>query len=331
LRVETARRYFDLAMAQGDPRYVGYASGALAPLQSAPPNDPAYWTARGLIEQYNHDFDAALASLARASRLAPAVPEPYAWRAAVFMVQARYAQALDECAQLARVADPLWATGCRTYARAAGGALQPSYDALLKALAEHPDAEPALRQWVLTRLAEMALRLQLDSEAERFLQQAWTLGLTDQFLLGALSDFLLEHKRPAEVLRLLDGWERSDILLLRLALAAKDARDPRAGDWARQLRERFAAAAQRGDRLHEYEAARFELDIENKPDRALRLAASNYSIQREPRDAYMLMRAALAARQPAAAAPALDWWRAHRYEDPAFTALADQLSKPEAK
>src|SRR5512140_3787559 len=32
LRLEIARRYFDLAMAQGDPRYVGYATAALAPL-----------------------------------------------------------------------------------------------------------------------------------------------------------------------------------------------------------------------------------------------------------------------------------------------------------
>ena len=29
LRIEIARRYFDLSMAQGDPRYVGYASAAL--------------------------------------------------------------------------------------------------------------------------------------------------------------------------------------------------------------------------------------------------------------------------------------------------------------
>ena len=39
LRLEIARRYFDLAMAQGDPRYVGYASAAIAPLaQSAAGN-----------------------------------------------------------------------------------------------------------------------------------------------------------------------------------------------------------------------------------------------------------------------------------------------------
>ena len=52
----------------------------------------------------------------------------------------------------------------------------------------------------------------------------------------------------------------------------------------------------------------------------------NYSVQKEPRDAEMLMRAALAAGQAKAAQPALDWLRSSRYEDPALAALATQLA-----
>ncbi|HEY0824916.1 MAG TPA: hypothetical protein VGD76_14100, partial [Ramlibacter sp.] len=33
LRLDIAERYFALAMAQGDPRYVGYASSTIAPLE----------------------------------------------------------------------------------------------------------------------------------------------------------------------------------------------------------------------------------------------------------------------------------------------------------
>lgn len=332
LRTEVARRYFDLAQAQGDPRYVGYAMGVLAPLKASPPANAGYWFVRGLLEQYSHEFDAALSSLARAAQLDPRSPEPLAWRAAIFMVQARYPEALDECQRLAPLADPLWATGCRAYARAATGALQPAYDALLKALAEaHGKAPPALQLWVLVRLAEMAQRLDLPAQAERHFQQAQALGLADQFLLASHADFLLAHGRPAEVLTLLAAWERSDVLLLRLTLAAHASGDPRARDWTRQLRERFEAARARGDRLHEYEAARFELDIETRPARALRLAASNYVTQREPRDALILMRAALAAKQPAAAAPALDWLHASRYQDPVLTSLADRLHAAEVR
>src|SRR5947199_2550225 len=43
LRLEIARRYFDLAMAQGDPRYVGYASAAIGPLDKLAPANAGYW------------------------------------------------------------------------------------------------------------------------------------------------------------------------------------------------------------------------------------------------------------------------------------------------
>jgi Tfp pilus assembly protein PilF len=325
LRLEIARRYFDLAMAQGDPRYVGYASAALNPMAGKADKDPAYWTARGLVQQYSHDFAGAMQSLEKASELDPQAAEPIAWRAAIDMVQAKYPEALAECTKLVPLVHPLHAQGCTAYVQASTGNLQPAYDALSKELAA-ADAGPELALWTHTRLAEMAIRLNRPADAEAHFRQALQLGVTDQFLLGAYSDFLLQQKRPAEVVKLLADWERSDILLLRLALAGKAMAEPRAGDWAAQLRDRFAAAALRGDRLHEQEAARFELDVEGQPGKALDLASRNYTAQKEARDAEILLRSALAANQPKAAQPALDWLRATHYEDPAMAALAVQLA-----
>ncbi|WP_372827884.1 hypothetical protein [Polaromonas sp.] len=329
LRLEIARRYFDLAMAQGDPRYVGYASSALAPLAQSAAGNAGYWLLRGLIEQYTHQFDAALASLAKSAALDSRSPEPLSWRAAIFMVQAQYAAALAECERLAPLADPLLGAGCSAYVRAATGQLQPAFETLASTV-RSAKTSPEMLLWLNTRLAEMAMRLQRNDLAEDYFKNALKLGITDQFLLGAYADFLMARQRPAEVLTLLTGWERSDILLLRLALAGRAAKDTRAADWSAQLRERFQAAALRGDRLHEQEGARFELDIENQPARALDLATRNYQDQKEPRDAEILMRAALAAKQPRAAVPALDWLRTSKYEDPALKALADKLSTPGA-
>lgn len=330
LRIELARRYFDLSMALGDPRYVGYASAAIAPLAQAVPSDTPtgarYWLVRGMLQQYSHDFAPALASLGRASELDAKAAEPIAWRAAIHMVQARYAEALTECTRMVPLAHPLLAQGCTAYVQASTGQLATAYDRLRQALAEATGSGPELALWNLTRLAEMAQRLQRLDEAEAHFKQALQLGLTDQFLLGAYADFLLAGKRPAEVLRLLADWERSDILLLRLALAGQAAGDSRAAGWREQLRERFDAARQRGDRLHEQEAARFELDLQGNPARALALAQSNYAVQKEPRDALVLMRSALAARQPAAAQPALEWLRTSHYEDPQMAQLAADLA-----
>jgi len=331
LRLEIARRYFDLAMAQGDPRYVGYATAAIGPLDKLAPSNAGYWLVKGQLQQYSHDFAGALASLKKASELDPQSPEPIAWRAAIDMVQARYADALAECTRIVPLAHPLYAQGCTAYVQAATGHLRPAYEALEKNLAEADDVPAELKLWTLTRLAEMAIRLQRADEAERHFKAALALRVTDQFLLGAYADFLLAHQRPQEVIKLLADWERSDILLLRLALAGKAAGDSRAKNWADQLRDRFNAAAQRGDRLHEQEAARFELDVEGQAQKALDYAARNYTAQKEARDADILMRTALAANNPKAAEPAMAWLKESNYEDPEMASFAARLTQAGAK
>ena len=325
LRLDIAQRYFALAMAQGDPRYVGYAGATIAPLAQSTPNDARYWLVRGQLQQYGHDFDGALASLKRASELSPDAVEPVAWRAAIHMVQARYAFAAAECDRLAKIAAPLLAAGCTAYVRGTTGQLIPAYALLSDAVAAEKEVAPELMLWVQTRLAELAARLQRWGDAERHYRLALEQGVTDQFLLASYADFLLQRERPVEVLRLLQGWERSDVLLLRLALAGRAANDPRARDWSAQLRRRFEDADKRGDSLHEQEAARWALELQGDANRALALAKKNYAKQKEPRDAEVLMRAALAARQPDEAKPALEWWKESGYEDPVMAGLAARL------
>jgi hypothetical protein len=335
LRLEIARRYFDLSMAQGDPRYVGYAASALAQLDKSPPvssaalsatQTAAYWQIKGMLQQYSHNFDSALASLAD-----PTSPDAIAWRAAIQMVQANYAKAQAECDALKPLTTPLFAAGCTQYVRASTGELQSAFDTLNAAVKAEQSAEvkasAELMLWELTRLAEMANRLQRFDDAEAYFQRALKLGLTDQFLLGAYADFLLQQKKPEAVISLLADWERSDILLLRLALAGKAANHKKAVDWANALRDRFVEAAKRGDRLHEQEAARFELDIENNPKKALALAANNYKLQKEARDAQVLLRSALAVQDAAAAQPALLWLKQSKYEDAQLAELAAGLAK----
>ncbi len=331
LRIEIARRYFDMAMAQGDPRYVGYASATLAPLAKTAASNADYDMALGLIQQFSHAFEPALASLAKAAALNPTSPEPLLWRTAIFMVQARYAEAAAECVRVVPLAEPLLGTGCSAYVEATTGQLEPAFQKLAGAVKANPQASAELLLWENTRLAEMAWRLQRFDVAEGYFKSALQQGVTDQFLLGAYADFLLARQRPAEVLTLLGDWERSDILLLRLALAGQAVSDKRSAGWAAQLRDRFQAAAQRGDRLHEQEAARFELDIESNPAKATGLASRNYEVQKEPRDADILMRAALAANQAKLAQPALDWLRTSRYEDPVMAQLASQLASKGAR
>lgn len=320
-----ARRYFELAMAEGDPRYVGYAEAALRPWRGTTQAPADLLAVRGLLRQYRHDFAGALEDFAHAARADPDSALPHAWRAAIYMVQADYAAARRECGALEPIASELIAIGCSAYVEATTGSTPAAYRRLTEALARRPDAAPQSKLWVLTRLAEMAWRLGETPSAERHFRAALALGVTDNFLLFTYADFLLERGRAKEVLSLLQGGERSDTLLLRLALAARALKLPAAERYSRALGERFAAAALRGEKLHLQEEARYLLDLRGDAAGALAAARENWKKQREPRDAAVLLEAALAAGDPGAAAPALTWLETSGFESERLRRLAAQL------
>jgi hypothetical protein len=122
----------------------------------------------------------------------------------------------------------------------------------------------------------------------------------------------------------LAGWEVSDGLLLRLAEAEAALKLPSAARLARMLDDRFAAARQRGDTTHRAEEARYQLRLRGDAREALRLAAENYKVQREPRDARILLEAAIAAGDAAAAQDARDWLRSSGFEDARLRTLGEK-------
>ena len=329
LAVALARRYVDEAAAEGDPRYVGYAQAALAPWwnEAAPP--VAVRVQRAVLRQYGHQFAEALADLDAAVLAEPDNAEAWSWLAAIHMVRADYAAAARACAGLAPLTSALLAAGCQAPVDALTGRANAATIALAVALKANPKASPAELLWVQTRLAEIAERRGSLAVAERAFKDALALGLPDVYLQAAYADFLLDNGRPQEVLTLLKDGARADVLLLRLALAAKAAGDARAQGWNRDLAARFAAARARGDSTHEKEEARFVLVLQGDPVRALALARSNYAVQREPADARILLEAAIAADQPTAATPVRDWLDSHRVESVLLRSLAGKLgAKP---
>ena len=280
---------------------------------------------RALLRQYRHEFDAALADLAQAAERDPGNPRIWSWRSAILLVQADYAGARAACVKLAPLASALLAMSCNAIIDARSGKAEQAYAELSAALARRPDADPGLKLWIQTRLAEAAVQLGRSELAERHFKAGFALGITDGYILAAYADFLLDRGRPLEAVALLRDWERSDILLLRLALAEQAAKLPSAAAHMAMLKERFDASALRGDKLHQQDEARFHLEMLGDAKGALRLAQENYRVQREPSDARMLLEAALAAKDYAAAQPALDWLRASGYEDPLYAKLAQQL------
>jgi predicted Zn-dependent protease len=280
---------------------------------------------RAIIKQYSHDFPGAIQDLMAATSQDPGNAEAWSWRAAIDMVQANYGEARKDCLALKNVADDLYAVGCLSYLDGTTGKAASAYRALSDAFAQAGERSPEVRVWVLTRLAEMSLRLGNIKQAEEHFRAAHSEPVNDQFLLGAYSDFLLDQGRLDEVVPLLVDWFRSDILLLRLAIAEKQLKAPKAAEHIEALRSRFDAAALRGDKLHQQEEARFNLYLVGDKEKALALAQENWTLQREPRDARILLEAALAKKDPAAAKGALDWFESSGYEDPGMRQTAEKL------
>ena len=306
-----AGRYYELAVARGDPRYIGYADAVLAPFARS--GTPAVLSVRGQLRQYRHDFDGALQDFAGALAADPEFASAHAWRGAIYLVQANYAAAKSECDALLALDRATLYGGCIGLVLAYGGRMEAGSAALQRALDETLDA--GNRLWLLTRLGEVAAWRGQPEMAERHYRAALALGIDDGYLLAAWSDFLLDRQRPAEVVKWLDGWEASDGLLLRLALAETALRHPAAKAHVQALADRFAAAKVRGDTTHRAEEARYLMHLAGDPAAALAVAAANYRVQREPRDARVLLEAAIAARDAGAAQPARDWLRSSGFED----------------
>jgi hypothetical protein len=323
--VTLARRYVEEALAEGDPRYVGHAQAVLAPWwdEAAPPVPVR--VLRAVLRQWDHRFDEALADLDAAVAADPGNAEAWSWLAAVHMVRADYAAARRACAGLAPLTTPLIGAGCTAYVDSMSGRAADAARMLGAALAAARDASAAERLWALTRLAEIEERRGDAVAAERAYKEALALGLPDTYLEAAHADFLLDRGRAAEVVKALADRGRADVLLLRLALAARATGDARAAGWTRELAARFDAARARGDRTHEKEEARFALALQGDAKRALALARSNFAVQKEAADARVLLEAALAARSRTDAAPALDWLDSSGVESVVLRELAAKL------
>ena len=321
------RHYFDLAMAHGDPRYVGYADALINRYPGSLP--PDLLLVRALLKQYRHAFDEAKSDLRAALTAKPDLLEAHAWLAAIQLVQADYAGARLSCDALGAASAPTLHAGCLGLTLAYTGQGEQGYRLLEKGLAG--SVEPANRLWLMTRMAEVAAWQGKPALAESHYRSALSLGVTDGYLLAAWSDFLLDQQRPKEVVALLTGKEASDPLLLRLALAHQQIGSPQAPALAKMLDERFAATRLRGDTTHRAEEARYALFVRRDTGAALALAQANYTVQREPRDARILLEAALAAGQRAAADPVEVWGKASGFQgEPIKRQLALLAALPKA-
>lgn len=332
-----ARLAIDRGRSSGDPRYFGQALAVLAPWWTAAAPPAEIRLLRAILLQQRHAFAAALADLDALIATDRGNAQARLVRATIYLVQGEPLKAKRDCAALMSSASFLVSATCIAAANGLSGQSQAARTLIEQALAREAAAPPAIRLWALTQLAEISERLGDVSAASEYyataLTEAAAAGDNDVYLQAAYADFLLDQQRHGEVRELLKNAVEFDALLLRLVTA--EDRLLQAGDVSvkatralhlADLLSRYALAAQRNDAAHQREQAMAALHVQHDAAAALRLASQNWTEQREPADARILLEAALASKDKAAAAPVLDWLQASGIEDVRLRPLATQLA-----
>jgi tetratricopeptide (TPR) repeat protein len=306
---------FDIAQSRssGDLRFLGYADAVLAPWLARSPVEPRVMVLEATILQSRHAFAAALAELDRALAIDPRDAQAWLTRATVLGVLGRFDEAQAACAELSVRAGPSVDRLCTESMRSLSGHLHDAYAAVVSLSPQQ--LQPEVYAWRDSALGEMAQRIGDTAAAEHWFREGLVASPSDLYLRAAYADLLLEANRPDDVLTLLKGYEAMEPMLLRMELAHRMLGDGEDAGSEAALATAFELEAQRGDSVHLREQARFLLDVKHDAKSALAAAKQNFNSQREPADVLILLRAARAAGEPAAAASALEFLARTHLED----------------
>jgi hypothetical protein len=317
--IPLAQFYIQQSRLTGDLRFLGYAEAVLGGWVKQTHPNPDVLVLQATLQQSRHDFAASLATLDRALTIRPRSPQALLIRATVLRVLGRYLEAGAACEHFSELVDPRLGALCREGLRGLNGHLQPAYAALTQISPQGwLNSE---KSWLYSELGEMAVRLGRNGEAKRWFEEDLTLVPTDFYVRAAYADLLLSEDRAADALQLLRGQESFEPLLLRIAIAQRRLNDSGLAQSRSRLCAAFDAERQRGEAVHQRERARYLLEVEDEPEQSLEAALQNWTVQREPDDALVLMRAAKAAGKARAAAPARDFVLAQGQNDVRVEAL----------
>lgn len=303
---ELAELYLGLAARTGDARYYGYAKSALAPWFDRAQLPPGVLRSRAALRQYFHEFAQAKVDTERLLEREPEDSRAWFELALLELGEGDAVAALAACSALRRLDPTSWQL-CAGYVESVGPNLSRGHERLAALLPRLPAGDAALLRWTLTALADAAVRLGRDEEAERHYRQAGQLDAGAGDVLSGYSDFLLDRHRPREALTLLAAAPDSVATLLRRCLAYRALGDPRATAAIAELAQRLRQRQLLNDPPYYAEEIRAQLYLFNRPAQALSLASEYWRLIKSPLSARLLMEAAIGAGDRPAQAPAQRW------------------------
>ncbi len=312
-----ARQLINEGRDAGDSRLVGAALGMLRPFLDTPDAETLHLAATA--RQYQHDFPGALDLLDRALALSPATPRRCSPGPRSTSCSGGWTPRIATAGGSTRRERPDLGFLCQSTTLTLTPEAPAVYARLEGVLSRTDLLDGSLRSYGLGLLGEIAA-LQGDRDLARAHLAAALAEEPEALRIRLmLADLLLAGGGDEAALDLLEPAPDVDGVLLRRAIAAERLGRFALFDAARtELSRRFRQNLDLGLTAHAREEARFYLEVERDPPLALARARLNWDLQHEIEDAQLLIDAAMAAGEPAAAAPVLRWMEEHGLSVPAL-------------
>jgi tetratricopeptide (TPR) repeat protein len=345
-----ARQAIERSRLTGHPSDLGQAAAALAAWQGDANAPREIRLMRSIVHQRQHRFDDAMKDLDGLllddPRLDPSTSDAVTMqalltRASLHRLQGRWFKVKQDCERLGVLAREsslpdvvMLAAACLAEVLTFTGKWQDGQAALQRLAARAPQ-----NAHVQQVQAELGLRLGATPKTLAKLEQLAKLG-SDVYSRTAYLDALLDSGQEMQALKAWTSWrvrgpgdqphaiDASDPWLIQRAIIAKRLAQPEAPVLAHLLQARQHTTLLREESLDARDAARVALDVLALPQQALAHAQANWDQQREPIDALLVVRAAVAAQRQDEAKRFIEQLRAEGWHDVRLWQVLKTSRKP---
>lgn len=281
---ELGSHYLVMGQRTGKAEYFGMAEAAVSAWAASKDTPADILLIRSAVHRFEHEFDAGLADLNEFLKQNSIRPDVLMSRAILLGVMGRYADAETDCASILTVHHRELSGLCQAQILYFKGKTAPAV-ALL---------EPVLTQingplYVWAKELQAACFLHDGASAAAIkdlsvLQQQGLLSMDGQLLLV---DAMIENKQWAEANLILDALPENLATLLRRTAIQKQTKSGQ--QWTNRMEEVLSGLTAEEKRKHARELAMYYLVIKENRSEAAKFAEINFSFQKEPIDAKLLV------------------------------------------
>ena len=325
-----ARRAARLMVTAGeeysDPRFFGLARTVIDPWWTRESVPVQILLLRAKLKEKNQLYDEAITDLIQVSSQDPTNSQALIDLARLYSLQGQYGDARVAAKQLKEIAGDVAYQVCVIPIDVRTGHSKTALEEIERISPDFETRFAVALTWLRRWQAELAKITGNSDQADKFYRQGIDEDPTSVVIKLAYADFLIQRGDCESVIDMFPDQLKEIRVLLRVAIAArKTGHVELANQYTEKLTAHFDAMRQRGDGRDQGIAARYYLDLLDKPKLALEEALANWEKRKGLDDSQLVLRAALAAGQPWDAREVKRFLRTARTEDVISQRLISEL------